>query len=98
MLSALTNERRKELSEKIVVNDFANKELQKNLTIWADITTTALLEEEGVFKKTIYPTMSSMVVRKLGLLKYLHWLRKFQTNSNLTRLAETFYPLLLQFK
>lgn len=98
MLNALTNERRKELSKKIIVDDFENKELQKNLEIWADITTTALLEQESVFKKTIHPTMSFMVVERIGLLKYLHWLRKFQLNSDLTKLAETFYPSLMQFK
>lgn len=97
MLNVLPNEKKNELLKKFKMNDFNNDKFLRNLYMtYAPVTVTALLEEAGVFKKTITPTFPFMIVRKIGLLKYLHWLRKFGVSYEITAPAENlFYPVLL---
>jgi len=97
MLNALSGEKQNELLKKFKIKNFNDEKFQRDLYMtYAPVTLTALLEEAGVFKTTITPTFPYMIVEKIGLLKYLHWLRKFGVSYEITAPAENlFYPILL---
>lgn len=100
MLNALSRERQDELLKKFNIKDFNDDKFLWDLYMtYAPVTFTALLEEVGVFKTTITPTFPYMIIEKIGLLKYLHWLRKFGVSYEITAPAENiFYPILLSQK
>ncbi len=97
MLNVLSMEKKSELLKKFKIKDFNDDKFLWDLYMtYAPVTVTALLEDAGVFKRTITPTFPFMIVEKIGLLKYLHWLRKFGVSYEITAPAENlFYPLLL---
>ena len=91
IINALSKEQKDELREHFHILDFTDEKFIRTLKIGAATSATAFLEGVDVFKRTITPTFPYMVVREIGLLKYLHWLRKFGVSYELTDPAKEFF-------
>jgi len=99
IFETLSDKQKQELRSKYAESIFTDDNFQRHIGVVADTLVTSFLDNEGIYKKTITPTMSFMVVGKIGLLKYLHWLRKAQIRQDLAKWASSFlYSSLLDMK
>ncbi len=98
MFESLTDEHKNELRSRYAKNIFLNATFQRHISTCADMLMTNILTDEEIFKPYSTITMSFQVIENIGLLKYLHWLRKAQVDSNLTDWAKHYYPIILEFK